>query len=359
MNSSDAMTVLKWGNFEAFYLFGVILFLVAIYFIYEFKNKNKLNTYFGHKVTSWLSQSVSLPRRRFQLALQILGLSFLVLALARPQMGQSEQEVKSEGVELMILADVSESMLAEDIKPSRLQQMKIELAKLIELMPGNKTGLIAFAGSSALMSPLTTDPGALKMYFESLDTNSVSSQGTNLEIALSYAKEAFEKGGVTQDQTLKTTRVILVVSDGEDQEPGALETAEKLSKEGFHIITVAYGTEKGGTIPARDRYGNLVGMKKDKSGQPIITQVKGDFLRSLAEKGQGHFYFSNFGGDHLKKIAEDINLYEKAQFASAITTQYDEKFTYPLLLGLILIWISLLISDRNTKTQPWKGQYET
>ncbi len=359
MNSTDVMTVLKWGNADAFYLFFILLGVVAVYFYFEYINKNKLNKYFGEKVTAWLSQSVSIPRRRWQLGLQILGLSFLIIALARPQMGQSEQEVKSEGVELMILADVSDSMLSEDIKPSRLQQMKIELSKLIDLMPGNKTGLIAFAGSSALMSPLTTDPGALKMYIDSLDTNSVSSQGTNIEVALSYAKEAFEKGGVTQDQTLKTTRIVLVVSDGEDQEPGALEIADKLAKEGFHIITVAYGTEKGGTIPARDRYGNLTGMRKDKTGQTIITQMKGDFLKSLAEKGQGHFYFSNFGGDHLRKISDDINLYEKTQFASSVATQYDEKFTYPLLLGLILIWISLLISERNQNLRPWKGQYET
>lgn len=358
MNSVNAVTVLKWGQVEAFYLLFVLAGLSAVYFYFEFKNKNKLNQFFGSKVALWLAQSVSPTRRRLQFGLQVLGLFFIIAALARPQMGQSEQEVKSEGVELMILADVSDSMLAEDIKPSRLQQMKVELSKLIDLMPGNKTGLIAFAGSSALMSPLTTDPGALKMYIDSLDTNSVSSQGTNFEIALSYAKEAFEKGGVTQDQTLKTTRVVLVVSDGEDQEQGALEAAEKLSKDGFHIITVAYGTEKGGTIPARDRYGNLTGMRKDGSGQTIITQVKGEFLKSLAEKGQGHFYFSNFGGDHLRKIADDINQYEKAEFASAVTTQYDEKFTIPLALGLLILLLSLLISDRHSQVKEWKGQYE-
>lgn len=352
------MNVLKWGNQGAFYLLIIILILASVYFFFEYKNKNILKKHFGEKVTNWLAQSVSLPRRRVQMVLQVLGLVFLVIALARPQIGQSEQEVKSEGVELMILADVSDSMLAEDIKPSRLGQMKSELSKLIELMPGNKTGLIAFAGSSALMSPLTTDPGALKMYIDSLDTNSVSSQGTNFEIALKYAKEAFEKGGVTQDQTLKTTRVILVVSDGEDQEPGALEAADELSKAGFHVITVAYGTEKGGTIPARDRFGNLTGMRKDGTGQTIITQVKGEFLKSLADKGQGHFYVSNFGGDHLRKIADDISQYEKSEFASAITTQYDEKFTYPLFLGLVLIWLSLLISDRNPIQKPWKGHYE-
>lgn len=350
---------LKWGNPSAFLWIIVIALLVLCYFYFEHKNKGRLNSAFGKRVADWLSQSVSLPRRRLQLFLQAAGLVFMVIALARPQMGQSQQEIKSEGVELMILADVSDSMLAEDVKPSRLEQMKVELEKLVDLMPGNKMGLIAFAGSSALMSPLTSDPGALKMYIEALDTNSVSSQGTNFEVALSHAKEAFEKGGVTQDQTLKTTRVILVVSDGEDHEPGALELVAKMSKEGYHFITLAYGTEKGGTIPARDRLGNLTGMKKDSSGQPIITQVKGDFLRSIAEKGQGFFYFSNFGGDHLRQVVKDIDEYEKAEFASSVVTQYDEKFTWPLLLGFLFVLLSFLISDRERFEKPWKGQYET
>ena len=353
------MIVLKWGHADFFNFVVLIFILIAAYFYFEFINKNKLNKAFGDRVVNWLSQSVSLTRRRAQLFLQAVGLLFLIIALARPQLGQSEQEIKSEGVELIILADVSDSMLAEDIKPSRIQQMKIELSKLVDLMPGNKTGLIAFAGSSALMSPLTSDPGALKMYIDSLDTQSVSTQGTNLEVALDHVKEAFEKGGVTQDQSLKTTRVILIASDGEDHEKGALEKVQQMVKEGYHFITLAYGTEQGGTIPARDRFGNLIGPKKDSSGQTILTQVKGDFLKSLATAGQGHFYFSNYQGTHLRQIVNDIDQYEKAEFASSVATQYDEKFYIPLSIGFILLLLSLLISDRHTQQVPWKGQYET
>lgn len=259
----------------------------------------------------------------------------------------------------MILSDVSDSMLAEDIKPSRLELMKIELSKLMEIMPGNKTGLIAFAGSAALMSPLTSDPSALKMYIQSLDTYSISHQGTSLETALMYAQEAFEKGGVTQTQELKSTRVILVASDGEDHEEGAIEAAKKLAEKGIHIITVAYGTEEGATIPQRDPYGNLMGPKKNKNGEVIKTQVKGDFLKKIAEAGGGHFYNSSFNGDHLKLIAQDINLYEKAQFDQTLVLQYDEKYMYPLSLGFLIWVISLFVGDRRTGSQIWKGRYET
>lgn len=352
------MSIIRWGNPEAFSLLILVGIWILLYFYFEKSFDQKLKKTFGAKVVPWLAGSVSLAKRRLQLSLQVIASFFLILALARPQMGQSEQEVKSEGVELMILADVSDSMLAEDVRPSRLEQMKIELSKLMDLMPGNKTGLIAFAGSAALMSPLTSDPGALKLYISSLDTYAVSTQGTAFEPALSFAQEAFNKGGVTQSQDLKTTRVIIVASDGEDQEEGALEAAKELAKQGIKIITVAYGTEKGGTIPTRDPFGNLTGSKKDDQGQIIITTVKGEFLKSLAQAGAGSFYLASFDGSHLKQIVEDINLYEKTMFDSSMVVQYDEKFAYPLFLGLILLLLSFFVSDRNQGPVQWKGRYE-
>ena len=351
--------ILKWENPSALYFLIVVIFYATIYIALEKHFTKKLDSAFGKKVASYLTQSLSITKRRIQIGLQVLGLIFLILALARPQAGESQQEIKSEGIELLILADVSESMMAEDVRPSRLAQMKIELSKLLDLMPGNKIGMIAFAGSSALLSPLTSDPNALRMYVDSLDINSVSSQGTNFETALSYAKEAFEKGGVTQDPTSRTTRVILVASDGEDQEKGALEVAKTLASGGIKIFTVAYGTEKGGAIPVRDNYGAMTGYKKDASGKTVLTQVHGDFLKSLADVGGGQFYFSYSNGDHLKKFVSDVGEFEKSQFQSSMMTQYEEKFTFPLLIGLILIFISLFITDRKPNAALWKGKYET
>jgi len=350
---------LKWGNPEAFYYVLLVILLATMYFLSEKKFQHKLNVAFGKKVAEYLTQSLSLKKRRLQIIMQILGLLLLVVALARPQAGESQQEIKSEGVELLILADVSESMMSEDVRPSRLAQMKIELSRLLDLMPGNKIGIIAFAGSSALLSPLTSDPNALKMYIDSLDVNSVSSQGTNFEIALSYAKEAFEKGGITQDSSARTTRVILVVSDGEDQEKGALQVAKTLAQAGIRIFTIAYGTEKGGAIPLRDNQGNSIGYKKDSNGQTILTQVKGEFLKSLAEAGSGHFYFAYFNGEHLKKIVSDLGELEKTQFQSSVMTQYNEKFSWPLILGILFIFISLFISDRRSRSDLERGKYET
>lgn len=354
--------LIKWGQISAFNYTILILILVLVFFLFEKLFMKKLRASFGEKNAQFLSQSVSTSKRRWQLVVQCLGLFFVILAIARPQMGISQQEIRSEGIELLILADVSDSMLAEDVRPSRLAQMKIELSKLLDLMPGNKIGLISFAGSSALLCPLTTDPNALKMYIDSLDTNSVSRQGTNFESALSFAKEAFEKGGVTQDTSTKTTRAILIVSDGEDQEPGAIEVVKKLSEQNVKIFTMAYGTEKGAAIPMRDQQGNQIGFKKDSSGQTVVTQVHGEFLKQMADSGSGKFYFATFGGDHLREFVSQLELLEKSEFQSNMTTQYDEKFTLPLLIGFILLSLSLFISDRKKlsgkEAKNWKGRYE-
>ncbi len=354
--------VLRWGNVFAFnYLIGVAL-LIAVFFIYEKVFAKKLDVKFGGKNVKFLTQSVSQLKRRFRLLVQCVGLFFIILALARPQLGISQQEIRSEGIELLILADVSDSMLAEDVRPSRLAQMRIELNKLLDLMPGNKVGLIGFAGSSALLSPLTTDPNALKMYIDSLDTNSVSRQGTNFESALSYAKEAFEKGGVTQDQSTKTTRAILIVSDGEDQEKGAIEIAKKLTEQGVRLFSMAYGTAKGAAIPLRDQQGNQIGFKKDSAGQTVVTQVRGEFLKQLAEIGKGQFYFATSGGEHLRQFVDQLAVLEKSEFQTSLTTQYDEKFTYPLALGLVFLVLSLFINDRKKISgklaADWRGRYE-
>lgn len=352
------MEIIRWAQLSAFYYLLLVLALLALYAYTEKKSIQRLSAGFGQKVARYLSQSLSLNRRRGQILLQALALGLIIIALARPQAGEGQQEIKSEGIEMMILADVSDSMLAEDVKPSRLEQMKIELSKLLDLMPGNKIGMIAFAGSSALLSPLTTDPNALRMYIESLDTNAVSSQGTHFELALSFAEEAFAKGGVTQQGEVRSTRVVLVASDGEDQEKGALELAKKLSDSGIKIYTMAYGTEKGGAIPVRDPGGNMIGYKRDASGQPVLTQVRGDFLRSLAQAGDGAFYFADFNGTHLREFVAAVDALEKSQFQSNFMTQYEEKFTAPLLAGLILLMLSFFISDRRSSKERWRSKYE-
>lgn len=348
----------RFENLAAFNYLWLIPVIIFVGFIFDRISRRKMEAAIGSRLYPFLSSSVSRKKRSIKTLLQVLTVLCFVLALARPQMGESQQEVKSEGVEIVFAIDVSESMMAEDVKPSRLAQAKAELSRLVDLMPGNKVGIVAFAGSAALLSPLTNDPGAIKMYLDSLEPSSVSSQGTNFTEALKISKEAFERGGVSTDETVKVTRVILLASDGEDHEPGALEEAKKMVGEGVRIFSLAYGTEKGGAIPVRDGMGFLKGYKKDRQGQTVLTTVKGDALRALAEAGQGSFYFATFGGDQTKLLVEDISKLEKAQFDTTMATQYEERFQTILLFGIIMALLELFLGERRSSFLFWKGRYE-
>ncbi len=348
----------RFENLAAFNYLWLIPVIIIVGFIFDRMSRKKMEAAIGSRLYPFLSSSVSSKKRSIKTTLQVLAVLCFVLALARPQMGESQQEVKSEGVEIIFAVDVSESMMAEDVKPSRLAQAKAELSRLVDLMPGNKVGIVAFAGSAALLSPLTNDPGAIKMYLESLEPSSVSSQGTNFTEALKISKDAFERGGVSTDETVKVTRVILFASDGEDHEQGALDEAKKMAGEGVRIFSLAYGTEKGGAIPVRDGMGFLKGYKKDRQGQTILTTVKGDALRALAEAGQGSFYFATFGGEQTKLLVEDISKLEKAQFDTTMATQYEERFQTVLMLGIIIALLELFLGERRNSFLFWKGRYE-
>lgn len=349
---------MRFGNPQAFQLLWIVPIVWIASIAYERRARRVLQKGLGEKLAPFLSSSVSNVRRHLKLALRLLAFACFVCALARPQLGKSLQEVKAQGVELMIAFDVSNSMLAEDVKPSRMQHAKTEMMKLMDVLGGDKVGLIAFAGSAATLSPLTTDKSSLKMFIDGLSTESVETQGTNFTKALQEASDAFEHGGVESDDTHKTTRVILVVSDGEDQEKGALELAKKLSGEGTRIFTLAVGTEKGGPIPVRDERGFLTSYKRDRQGKEVITTVRGDFLKELAETGGGAFHHATFGGPEAQMIKSDLDKLQQTEFASSLATSYDERFQIPLLVGVLLLLGELLLSERKAAGRIWKGRFE-
>ncbi|GIL16298.1 MAG: BatB protein [Oligoflexia bacterium] len=348
----------RFENLVAFQYLLLIPVLLGIGFVTLKRSEERLKKSFGEKMLPFLTASISKSKRKWKIFLQSLVVAMMVLALARPQAGQSKQEVKAEGVEIMFLADVSTSMLADDVRPSRLEQMKTDLSRLLDLMPGNKVGIVAFAGSPALLSPLSTDPGALKLYIDSLSVTSVSSQGTEFKSALTEAKDAFQRGGVAKDDLTRVTRVIVVASDGEDHEQGALDQAKELVKDGTRIFTIAYGTEKGAPIPERDSLGYLRGYKKDKSGQTVLTTVHGAALRDLAQAGQGGFYHAVGSGDHLKALVEDINKLEKTEFQSEMAVQYDEKFQIFLVFAIFFLLLELFLGERRSAFRIWQGRFE-
>ncbi|CAN5422072.1 hypothetical protein BH10BDE1_BH10BDE1_28420 [soil metagenome] len=350
---------MRFANPEWFSLLWMIPVLWVVSIVTARRARLKLEKGLGARMAPLLSREVSHVRRRLKMIARSLAIVLAVVALARPQSGKGLSEIKVRGVELMVVLDVSTSMLSEDVKPSRLQFAKAELNRLFDMLSGDKVGLVGFAGSALLLSPLTTDISSLKMFLDSLTPYSVQTQGTYFEHALREAADAFDRGGVEDSDRVKTTRVILVLSDGEDQEKGALDLAKKLSSEGIRIFTMAFGTERGGLIPIRDERGYLRSYKKDKAGKEVVSQVKGEFLKDLARVGQGTFHFASFGGGEAKTVKADIDRLQKADFASTMSTQYEERFQIFLVLALVFALIDLLVGERAGKDRIWRGRFES
>jgi Ca-activated chloride channel homolog len=343
---------------EYFQLLWLVPLVVGAGFWFHRRTMKRLSESIGPQLTPFLISSVSKKKRRIKWTLEILATLFFIVALARPQLGTSLQEVKSEGVEVVLAVDVSNSMLTEDVKPSRLDLAKSELKRLIDRLSGDKIGIVVFAGSAFLLAPLTTDHAALSMYIESLSPEMVSSQGTVFKPAIEEAVEAFKRGGAEEEEDSRATRVIIVASDGEDHEEGALQLARKLTNDNFRIFTVGFGTEQGGPIPERDAQGNMRGYKKDEKGQPILSTHKGEFMRNLAAAGDGAYFYAIGGSNQMDLLKKEIDRLEKALFDTQMATDYDEKFQIPLTLALILALIELLMTERR-KVLATRRQYES
>jgi Ca-activated chloride channel homolog len=325
--------------------------------VWEASRRNALKKFFGKK-TDFLISSLSTKKRWWHLLLQCLALASFAAALARPLLGSQLQEVKQTGVEMIIAVDVSNSMLAEDDKPSRLEHAKHEINHLLDELTGDRIGLVAFAGSAMLVSPMTSDHSAIKLFVSSLSVDSVSTQGTNFKDVVEEAIRAFDRGGVEALNGVKPTRVLVVASDGEDNEPGGLAEAKRAVDQGIRIFTLGFGSPKGAPIPMRDDHGGLIGYKKDKAGQVVMSVPSDEGLAKLAEAGQGTFYHSSFTESEIKNLVQDIDKLQKSDFKSRLATDFDEKFQIPLLIGLMFAFLDLLFGERRKANVKWRGRFE-
>lgn len=348
----------RWQNPFAFYYLSLLpLLLVLIVFVWRAREKS-LKEAFHSRLAPFLVKNRSLTKRKIKIALELLVLVLALFALARPQFGQSQQKIKSEGIELVIALDVSKSMLAEDTKPSRLSHARNEVNRLLDRLSGDKVGLLAFAGSALLLSPMTNDYGAIRLFLETVGPDSVTTGGSNFKSAIDVAVGAFKRGGIDPEEGVSVTKVLLIVTDGEATTAGEIEAAQKARNEGVRIFTLGIGTRSGAPIPERDEFGNLKGYKKDNSGNPILSTTKEEALASLAQAGGGGYYHADFSGSAIASIKQDIEKMEKMEFESDMAVDYDEKYQPILLLAVLLALLELLLGERKKESGLWRGRFE-
>jgi len=292
-----------------------------------------------------LIQKLSPEQSTFKSFLKIivvcLGLAFLIIGLANPKMGTKLETVKRQGVDIVFALDVSKSMLAEDIAPSRLDKAKQIITRIIESLGSDRIGIIIYAGNSYPLLPITTDHAAAKMFLQNANPDMVSSQGTAIN-------EAIERGITYFDNDEQTNRFLFIVSDGEDHEENTVSLAEEAKKQGIKIYTIGVGTEKGGPIPIKSN-GSVISYKKDNKGEVVITQMKEEVLRAIANEGNGKYINGNKTQETIAIIEDLLVKAEKSEFETKQFSDYKDQFQWFIGLGLLFLIIDVLLLEKKTK----------
>lgn len=279
------------------------------------------------------------PARYFQKFMLIsLASMLLVLALANPRVQSSQNQAVKKGIDVMLALDVSKSMLAQDLKPNRLERAKQLLSKLAEQLDGNRVGLVIFAGHAYVQMPLTTDVPAAKMYINTVSTESVPTQGTVIGEALDMCNQSF-------DQKEKKYKAIVLVSDGEDHDAAAESQAQKLSEQGVMILTVGIGSPGG--APVFDPETNSI--KRDKEGNEVISVLNEAALKAIAAKGNGRYYYYAQTDETVDGLVKEINGVEQRAISDNSGASYQSFYPYLLALALLLLVLEWLLSDRHRR----------
>ena len=290
-----------------------------------------------------LLQSVSRSGRRWKTGLMIVVVGLLGLALAGPRYGSQVRQIQREGVDLVIALDVSSSMLAEDVAPSRLERAKREVTKLLGQLNGDRVGLVIFAGDAFVQCPLTTDYSALQMFLDVAGPSSLSAQGSNFTAALTTAQQTF-RTPLSQERTGPKTRAVLLISDGENHAPGLSDAVAQLREQDIHLYTVGVGEEQGAPIPMM-RNGRFVGYKEDQQGEVVKTSLEDATLREVA--GDGSYFrigrtFSSFG-----QFAAALDELDRSVLNEEAVIDYTERYQWPLAMALLLLFVEVFVRERR------------
>jgi len=302
----------------------------------------KAKSRFGdEKVVLNLIPEVSSLKPLLKFLLVVLATIFLVTAIIDPQIGSKLENVKREGIDLYLVLDVSNSMLAEDIKPNRLERSKLAISTLVDKLQGDRVGIIIFAGNAYKQLPLTTDYSAAKLFLSAVDTKIVPTQGTAIGEAIEMAALSF---GETEHN-----KAIIVITDGENHEDDAVEAASLANESGINVFTIGMGLPEGAPIPLYNSYGVQTGFKKDKKNTTVVTKLNEDMLRQIAAAGGGAYARANNASTGLKRIFDDINEIDKKEIETRQFTDYEDRFQIFLGLAIFLLIFELLVADRKTR----------
>ena len=325
---------------EYFLLLLIIPIIWVAYFYMRLWQRKKQKKYFDQKLMEKVVVEKSKFKPFLKLILLTLSLLFLILGMTNPKIGTKLETVKREGVDIVFAIDVSKSMDAEDVPPSRLEKAKRLISNIIDHLVSDRIGIIAYAGEAYPLLPITTDYAAGKIFLQNLTTDLVSSQGTAIDDAIDLATTYFDE----ED----TNKILIIISDGEDHSQKAIDAAKKAAQQGITIFSIGVGTRKGSVIPIK-RNGNLYGYKKDKNGETVITRLNDQVLKQIAQVTNGKYIDGNNTKEVVNFITDALKKMDKKEFETTKFSEYKDQFQWFLAAGLFFLVLYILVLERETQ----------
>lgn len=334
------MEMFRFANSE--YLWALVVIpLLTLFFVWSRIQRRKALKRFGNlEMVNQLMPFASRFRPVLKFTILMLALAFIIAGVARPQFGSKLKKVKREGIELVIALDVSNSMMAEDIKPNRLDRAKMAISRLVDKLKDDKIGLIVFAGDAYTQLPITSDYNSAKLFLNSINTQIVPKQGTAIGSAVNLAMRSF-----TPDS--KSNKAIIIITDGENHEDDAVAAAKSAAERGMVVHAIGMGLPQGSPIPVL-RNGQTEYMK-DGSGNVVVTKLDEATLEKIAAAGNGIYVRANNAQVGLNTLFDEINKLDKTEMEALVYSEYDEQFQYFFAIGIFLLILEFVILERKNR----------
>ena len=323
-----------------FYLLALLPVIVALFLFNLFWKRKRQAVFADLELFNQLAPEKSSFKPALKLGVLLLALACIIIALVNPKMGTKLETVKRQGIDIVFAVDISKSMLAEDVAPNRLEKTKQIVSQIINQLGNDRVGIVGYAGSAYPVLPMTTDYSIAKMYLQSMNTNMVSSQGTAFNDAIQLAVDFFD--------VKDTSKLIILVSDGEDHGEGVDDAVELAKEKGVRIITIGVGTEKGGPIPLRDDKGTIASYKKDQEGQTVITKLYPEVLKKIADNTKSKYMVGTTTKDVVEEIKKSLDKIEKSEFESQQIADFESQYQWFLALGFLLLLIDVFLLEKKT-----------
>jgi Ca-activated chloride channel family protein len=315
------------------------------------RRRRALEAFGESRLVQRLAASVSMAARRWKAALLLAAFALLAVALARPQFGTRVETVRSSGQDIVVAVDLSTSMLAEDVAPSRLERARLAILRLIGSLDGDRIGLVAFAGDAFVQSPLTVDYSAAGMFLGAMHPDIMPVQGTDLGEALRVSLDALDEGA-------REARVIVLVTDGEHLEDDFEAQLERAVESGIQVHVVGIGSPEGGPIPVYDEQGRRTGFQRDEEGGVVTTRLDEETLRTVADRTGARYVRAGAGGTAFDDLVDEIANVEGEALDARQITRFEEQFQIFLGVALAMLLIEWLLPERRRERTAWAGRFE-